>query len=561
MGVTALANPIIGGTGTGGSWYEVGTAAAGAGNARLRVTDAARTYAFFPLPAQTGDGGWVPGWWTAGPNAQAGVEAAGVWDAATPPRIVNVRATGNGGPNMVPGLPTGASASIVHVSQLGLTAWYEEIAGFPAGTQYVLVVDIQNVTIDFFRTRFNVQWVPNLDVSLLSDALFNNFAAAVDGGVAGHVTPPPIATALALSGFEGAVQAAASNPRFFAVLEYDVRPEGPQDGVIPTNWRVRGWAANATDLLFGAAGQRHLNDLNPIPGDSTNREIILTPAMFTWEVRTAGGGWVNGDPSTIATVNMSNPLALRLGHLDRASVVTNRTTGMTGTIRDVELNWSATGTHPGVAIRVRTPVYMTRTGNTDVEFDINLRIGGSNVLLGRVAMVVGNQRYYVNNDDAWVSPSRTQYLRAENTVRNIEIYAGEGVTFTRNITGGQSIYVQASLWTDHAADTLFQNHPELVDIIDIHHNNMNAANVRVEIDRGDTYFVYNAQRQLIGTTADPSLPFSTRYYLTTAQINLGGAAGGADNGDDVGDPDSPPAGGDGGGGGSTNVNLNPGTGR
>jgi len=351
-----------------------------------------------------------------------------------------------------------------------------------------------------------------------------------------------------------------ANPYYNFVLEYEIPIYVPRLGVIPTNWRVRGWRTEGTNLLFGQAGQMHLNGLNPITGDSSNREMILTPEMFYWETRTGTGSWVNADPSTIATINMENPQAMRLHHLDRVSVVTNRTTGMQGTIRDVEFDWSATGDNAGVAIRVRTPVYMTRTGNTDVEFDVNLRIGGSNVLLGRVALVVGNDRYYVNDNDAQVSPSRTQYLRAESTVRNIEIYAGHGVTFTRNITGGQSIYVQASLWTDNAADVLFQNHPELVDIIDIHHSGMNVAGVTAHIEPNSVHFVYNAQRQLIGTTADANLPFSTRYYITTAQVNLGtaGGTGNGQDGQDTGDPDSPPAGGD---GGAPNVNLNPGTGR
>jgi hypothetical protein len=410
------------------------------------------------------------------------------------------------------------SWEIRNASQVDANLWY----GQAAAADWYLVVNIQNIP-----------------------TTINNFSVAFDYNLY-EVTAVDIGT--------GAATAWDTTLRRF-VLNFDVRPLADQTGVIPTNWRVRGLDASGVSALFGSAGQVYLNDLNRINGDRANRELVLTPEMFTWE-RRQGTAWVNDDPATLTGISVTNPLAMRLSHLDRVSVVTNRTSGMNGTIRDVELHWEAGS---GVAIRVRTPVYMTRTGTTDVEFDVSFRFGGgSTTLLGRVAMVVGNDRFVVNRDDESVAPTHRQYLRPTETVRNIEIYAGQGVTFTRNITGEQSIYVAAALATDDASDELFRTHPELVDIIDIHHNGFNAANVRAEIDSANVYFVYDANRRLIGTTDDNNLPFSTRYYLTRAQVNLGGVEDPAD--DDNGDTENPPAGGAPGGG-SSNANHNPGTGR
>jgi len=326
-------------------------------------------------------------------------------------------------------------------------------------------------------------------------------------------------------------------------------------GVIPTNWRL--YRLNP-DMMLDGTGEIYLSHML---GDENNDEIVFVPAYFQWQVRNAQGRWDVADPGTLAGVSMTNPAAMRAVHFNNsdARLVTSRTSAnWSARIRDVALHSNTSRT----CIRVRTPIYMTATGNADVTFDVSIRLVNRNFIIGRVVVPTGNDRVYVFNDNEWVSPTNQEYLRTTETLRNVEIYAGEGVTFFRNMTANVSIYVQAALWTDYAADALFQQHAELVDIIDIHHSGFNAAGVRAEIDRDNVYFVYDAQRRFIGTTDDTNLPFSTRYYLTTAQINLGNGAA-EDNGDDAPaeEPgDDPVLGGDAGAG-SSNVNHNPGTGR
>ena len=344
---------------------------------------------------------------------------------------------------------------------------------------------------------------------------------------------------------------------------------------VPTTWRIVEARPDAFDgmlptgeiylpiRLTGHVGSDLIGSFFLEPG--------FTPDMFTWQRRNpANNQWVN---VTDCEINQYD--AMRMIHFDNSNVRLNvgRTQNTNGTIRDVELAVMS-GRMIGVSneafeqeqvgVRIRTPLYMNRTGNTDVAFDLTLRIAGTNFFMGRVNLTVGNDRITVWDGDEEIAVRPYEYIRADETVRNLTIEAGEGVFFTRNITGGQSIYVAASLWTDNAADDLFQQHSELVDIIDIHHLRMNAANVTAFIERDNVYFVYNAQRQLIGTTADENLPFSTRYYLTTAQIAIGGV-GGAEEApaeeEDNGDPGTVPETGGDNNSGSTNVNFNPGTGR
>ncbi|MCL2857420.1 MAG: hypothetical protein FWE19_06860 [Oscillospiraceae bacterium] len=349
-------------------------------------------------------------------------------------------------------------------------------------------------------------------------------------------------------------------------------------GQVPNNWRVDGLSASGELRL-----QRELNNIRTMTGDDYYRIPIL-PSDFTWRIpnsaipgQTGTGfqteqNWevrasellsavatVPNTQETAATL-LNVPTALRNVHFERTTLRTTRTVNMRGTIRDVEFHW---GGNPHMAIRIRTPEFMARTGTTTVEFDLNMAVTGqSNRMVGRASFDVANNRVYVYENQEFIDPSRREYLRAEDTIRQIDIYAGEGVTFRRNITRGQSVYVQAQMATHDAWDELFRNHTELVDIILVHHAGMEHAASSVRIDRPQTYFVYDSERRLIGTTADGDLPFSPVYFLTTAMIEIGGAtlpedpAGAAP---ELQDPNVPVTGGD--GGASNNVNMNPPTGR
>ena len=352
-------------------------------------------------------------------------------------------------------------------------------------------------------------------------------------------------------------------------------------GQVPNNWRVDGITTGGEIRI-----QHELNQIIEMTGDASVR-VQLLPSDFEWRIPNSNivsiGGALQTSNSGFETVtweqltnnllpnfvvtNVNIPAdvstALRAIHMERAQIRTTRTTNMSGRIRD--LGWHFTSGN--LALRIRTVEYMTHTGTNNVEFDLNIAVTGNpNRNIGAVGIDVANTRLYVWNNDEFVQPGRTEYLHGGETVRNLEILAGHEVYFTRNLTSGQSIYVQASLATHDAFDELFQQHAELVDVIQIHHTGMNAAGVTARINRANTYFVYNADRVLIGTTADNNLPFSTLYFLTTAQINLGGGPTTPTEPPAPVtptvpvDPSIPPAGGDGTGG-QTNVNFNPGTGR
>jgi len=353
-----------------------------------------------------------------------------------------------------------------------------------------------------------------------------------------------------------------------------------QIGQVPNGWRIDG----VSDLgdLSGRI------DLLLVEGEMTGdaaRFIPVMPSDFTWRVpNPSGSGFTTFSnwrdiPDSHRPVGMSenaffamenNSAALRTQHFDRVTLRSTRTTGMNGTIRDVGFHYSngrrlGDGTVADMAIRIRTVEFMTRTGDNHVEFDLNLAVTGSaNRPLGRVAINVRNNELFVYDNQEFIDPTTTDFITADDTIRNLEIYAGAGVYFTRNITSGQSLYIAADLATHDGFESLFQQHAELVDIIEVHASTgWTTAQVRTRIDRGDVLFVYDAERRLIGTTADRNLPFSTVYFLTNAQVNLGGTGDGGTDApvEDNNDSDFDGVPGTGGDVAPPNANFNPGTGR
>ena len=354
---------------------------------------------------------------------------------------------------------------------------------------------------------------------------------------------------------------------------------------VPNGWRVDG-------VVDGASFVDQMNALwnrDRVRGDDEVR-IGLTPADFEWRVPrnarrdasnnlidTRASGWdsvswtvaVNeytDSANRAGLLNIGNRSdALQTVHFDRVQLRTTRTVGMNGTIRDVTFHRD-TGARDNtvMAIRIRTEEFMTRVGNNTVEFDLNLSVtGSSNRPIGRVSFNVRNDDIVVQNNQEYIDPSHTDFIIADETVRNLEIYAGNGVTFRRNITSGQELYVATELATHDGFEELFRQHADLVDVIRVHTSNgWNAAAVTASIESADTLFVWNEQRNLIGTTADERLPFSNLYFLTTTQ-SIPGFGGNAETpAPEVpggGDVDNENLGGD--GPSTPNSNFNPGTGR
>jgi len=355
---------------------------------------------------------------------------------------------------------------------------------------------------------------------------------------------------------------------------------------IPANWTVDG-ITPAGELRIEAMLSANSNFT--ITGDSNTGTALnnpatlatLRPSDFYWRVPNtalvggSGGGW-SGDNTwtwlvnnTVATINITEAQGnlwnqLRSTHFNRANLRTTRTIGFSGVVRDVRLQFPTGG---GANIQVRSVEFLTRTGDNDIEFDLSLAITGSSTArMGRAWGTIANEEIEVWDDQEFIDPTHQQFITADGTIRGLEIYAGNNMYVTRNITSGQELYIATELAThDDVFTELFREHRDLVDVIRVHTSTgWGAAGINVRFDTADTLFVFGGpQRALLGTTDDRELPMSGYYFLARSLINLGGAADGGTDApvEDNNDSDFdgiPPTGGD---VAPPNANFNPGTGR
>ncbi|MCL2580147.1 MAG: hypothetical protein FWE32_09000 [Oscillospiraceae bacterium] len=343
---------------------------------------------------------------------------------------------------------------------------------------------------------------------------------------------------------------------------------------IPSNWTVDGLTLNG-EIAIEAALAATSNF--SITGDDNQILAVLRPDWFTWRVPAnalvqGANGWETEVLwNTLANANANNVNAatgvsltsLRSTHFNRASLRTTRTVGFSNAVRDVRLLF----TNNQARIQIRSVEFLTITGDRDVEFDLSLAITGSSTArMGRAWGTIANEEIEVWDDQEFIDPTHQQFITADGTVRNLEIYAGNNMSVRRNITSGQELYIATELAThDDVFSDLFREHADLIDIIRVHTSTgWGAAGITVSFDTSDTLFVFGGpQRQLLGTTDDNNLPMSNYYFLARSLINLGGAADGGTDApvEDNNDSDFDGVPGTGGDVAPPNANFNPGTGR
>ncbi|MCL2579489.1 MAG: hypothetical protein FWE32_05595 [Oscillospiraceae bacterium] len=351
---------------------------------------------------------------------------------------------------------------------------------------------------------------------------------------------------------------------------------------IPSNWTVDG-LSNFGEIeierqLTNNSGMTILGD-SGTGADGNAVLAFLQPDYFLWRVPNtalttqSGSGWTGGltwadlQAQTIASITPpagNSQTVLRSAHFNRAQLRTTRTVGFSNVVRDVRFHFHNNNT---TRIQVRSVEFLTRTGDNDVEFDLSLAVtGASTARMGRAWLTVANEEIEVWDDQEFIDPSHQQFITADGTIRGLEIYAGNNMYVTRNITSGQELYIATELAThDDVFTELFREHRDLIDVIRVHTSTgWGAAGIDVRFDVADTLFVFGGpNRALLGTTDDRSLPMSEYYFLARSLINLGGAADGGtdapveDNNDD-GFDGVPGTGGD---VAPPNANFNPGTGR
>lgn len=286
-------------------------------------------------------------------------------------------------------------------------------------------------------------------------------------------------------------------------------------------------------------------------GDGVYGYWVLTPEDFVWE-RTSG---INKGKEVAHSEVMTWPDAgLKASHLKDVGVRRTNNYNTAGAIDDVKIG----GTN-GITVRVLAEKYFTKCGKTEGSFDVQLtyknQAGGQK---STVTFKIENEEKALEDDGDIIFTDDNVYVKATESVRNVVLDAGEGLYITKSFGKGQKAYARVSLELSAGDEKLFLKYPELSDVYTLYTNGVESANVYVDFrDLADTYFVYDANFKLVGTTADAKIPFSAKYYLTTAKVDLAGTEVDGDSSEAPSEIDNSAT-----GGGSTapSNNYNPNTG-
>lgn len=159
-------------------------------------------------------------------------------------------------------------------------------------------------------------------------------------------------------------------------------------------------------------------------------------------------------------------------------------------------------------------------GNFTIQLQYNGKTGGDATSWD---FVVTNEEEIVDEGQETAMGGTGKYLKADATVRGLEIETDGTLFFTTNMSSGAKLFVAVTTDLSSADEELILKFAELDSIYTVHQNGLRAASTTAEfVDMDATYHVYDADFNYIGTTDDKKLPYSGKYYLTTKKIDLGG---------------------------------------
>lgn len=171
-----------------------------------------------------------------------------------------------------------------------------------------------------------------------------------------------------------------------------------------------------------------------------------------------------------------------------------------------------------VYVRFVEPFVSTK----DIEFEIEV------VLTYKGRYVKGTEAYLYGtmvNDysEVWegtdyIDLSAGEIVEAGDTVSDVELELGEGVSIFTRLIKGRSYYGVATLNDLDAEDEeRFDRHPDIEMVYHLATIGLNAAGNNVKIAAPGEYHVYNRYMEYLGTTGD-RLPYSTKYYLAAKKL-------------------------------------------
>lgn len=191
-------------------------------------------------------------------------------------------------------------------------------------------------------------------------------------------------------------------------------------------------------------------------------------------------------------------------------------------------------------VRIKFIERFVSTKDRDFRFSVALTVDGR-VERDTEALVEGtmaNEYIEVYRDTDYVDLSYGDIAEAMESISRIEVDLGNGVSIFTRMVGGKLYYGAATTDMDNRDYELMERYPEIDMVYTLSTVGLNSTGNTVKIDLPGRYYVYDRNLNYIGTTAE-RLSYSTKYYITTRQIDFPVEEADEDDPDDYQEVDEP----------------------
>lgn len=167
--------------------------------------------------------------------------------------------------------------------------------------------------------------------------------------------------------------------------------------------------------------------------------------------------------------------------------------------------------------------YFVSTSEQDVDVTIYLAKSGSRRRSTDldIAGTMANEEETVDAGDDYIDTSDGLVVEAEEYVRAIEMYLGNGVYAKLNMFKNKKYYGVALNTYDTTDATIMDQYREIDNVVHMRTVNVSGSGTVVYFDMDSSYYVYGADGTYLGLSSE-QVPYSDKYYFATSRITING---------------------------------------
>lgn len=156
---------------------------------------------------------------------------------------------------------------------------------------------------------------------------------------------------------------------------------------------------------------------------------------------------------------------------------------------------------------VDVTIYLAKSGSRRRGTDLN------------IAGTMANEVETVDAGDDYIDTSEGIVAKANDYVRAIEMYLGNGVYAKLNMFKSKKYYGVALNTYDTTDVDIMNQYPEISNVVHLRTVNLSGRSTVIYFDLDSNYYVYGSDGAYLGLSSE-QVPYSDKYYFATSRITM-----------------------------------------